>query len=87
MRIYAHALPLDDEDVADTLADLYGLTTSILVGRRATQPERPVDHILPLCGQAQSAKTGVPPDDLHRWSPIVLMWMPDHDLARVSSRM
>ena len=26
LRIYAHALPLNDEDVADYLADLYGLT-------------------------------------------------------------
>jgi integrase len=27
LRIYAHVLPLDDEDVADYLANLYGLTT------------------------------------------------------------
>lgn len=26
LRIYAHALPLDDEEIADTLAELYGLT-------------------------------------------------------------
>ena len=26
LRTYAHALPLNDQDVADYLADLYGLT-------------------------------------------------------------
>jgi hypothetical protein len=38
LRVYAHVLPLDDEEIAHGLAELYGLGTSATASEEDTSP-------------------------------------------------